>query len=113
MDWFKLEEIKDEDIDNEIEEMNAQIEQEKAEKEKRPESVVGNEGENAALRRDENTSDGSVGNEGTITSNDNTQVENKTGDEETIEDLEREMEEEEQRRAEQEYERWVRNDSGK
>ena len=100
MDWFKLEEIEDEDIDNEIEELNAQIEQENAEKEKRPESVVGNEGENAALRRDENTSDGSVGNEGTITSNDNTQVENETGDEETIEDLEREMEEEEQRKIE-------------
>jgi hypothetical protein len=117
MDWFKLEEIEDEDIDNEIEEMNAQIEQEKAEKAKRPESVVGNEGENAALQREENTTERADGNEGenaalrreentteraggNNTSTDNKQTENKNGDEETIEDLEREMEEEEQRKIE-------------
>ena len=107
MDWFKLEEIEDEDIDNEIEELNAQIEQEKAEKAKRPESVVGNEGasvtsvgnegENAAMRREENTTERAGGNN---TSTDNKQTENKNGDEETIEDLEREMEEEEQRKIE-------------
>ncbi len=125
MDWFKLEEIEDGDIDNEIEEMNAQIEQEKAEK--KTESVVGNEGasvtsvgnegENAALQREENTTERADGNEGenaalrreenttervggNNTSTDNKQTENKNGDEETIEDLEREMEEEEQRKIE-------------
>ena len=79
MDWFKLEEIEDPDIDNEIEELNARIVQEDAGKEQEPGSVVGNESASVTA----------VGNE---------QAQSETGNEETIEDLEREMEEEEQQK---------------